>query len=233
MDCPFQYAMGTKLHNFDWIAANPKLQQAFNVTMTIRTQRSVGEKWFKLYPIEQLVPDPSSDAPFLVDVGGGIGHLTIELKKEYLQIGRCVVQDIEPVIKGITNLPDGIEAMAADFFKPQPIRGAKVYFIAHCLHDWPDKEARVILGHIKDAMREDSVLLLAETVMPERDVSFMAAAADLTMMAAFASLERTEKQFADLLESAGLELVKVWSEQTKGVSMLGSSVVEAKLKAVA
>ena len=120
--------------------------------------------------------------------------------------------------------------MSADFFKPQPINGAKIYFIAHCLHDWPDKEARIILGHIKDAMNEDSVLLLSETVMPERDVPFAAAAADMTMMAAFASLERTEEQFRELLGSVGLQLVKVWSEETKGVSMLGSSVVEARLR---
>ena len=77
-------------------------------------------------------------------------------------------------------------------------------------------------------MAPDSIVSLDETVMPEKGVSFRSAVMDLTMMAAYASLERTEKQFGELLESAGLELVKVWRSEKGGN---GQTVIEARLKA--
>ena len=233
LDCPFQYAMGTKLHNFDWTAAKPKVQHAFNVMMTIRMKRSIDSKWFEAFPIERVMSEEQTSEVFLVDVGGGIGHQTIDLKEHYPDVGRMVVQDIAPVISTIKSLPPGIEAMVADFFKPQPIRGAKIYFLAHVLHDWPDSQAKVILEQVREAMGPDSLVLLSETIMPERGASFTAAGMDLTMMAAFASLERTEKQFSELLHDAGLELVKVWREQKsekQAASILGQSVLEARLK---
>ncbi|KAF4631566.1 hypothetical protein G7Y89_g6565 [Cudoniella acicularis] len=233
MDCPFQHTMGTKLHNFDWIAANPKVQHAYNVMMTVRTQRSIDSKWFEVFPIERLMAEEPAPEVFLVDIGGGIGHQMIDFKEHHPDARRMIVQDIAPVINSIKSLPPGIEAMVSDFFKPQPIRGAKLYFLAHVLHDWPDKQAKVILEQVRDAMGLDSVVLLSETIMPERGASFIAAGMDFTMMAAYASLERTEKQFRELLHEAGLELVKVWSEQKSekhGASMLGQSILEARLK---
>ncbi|KAF2107373.1 S-adenosyl-L-methionine-dependent methyltransferase [Lophiotrema nucula] len=233
MDCPFQYAMGTKLHNFDWIASDPRIQHAFNVMMTVRTQRGVDSKWFEVFPIERLITDEPALEVFLVDVGGGIGHQTVGFKDHHPSVWRMIVQDIAPVIDSIKSLPDGIEGMVHDFFKPQPVKGAKVYFLAHVLHDWPDKQARVILDHVRNAMALESIVLLSETVMPERGASFAAAAMDITMMTAYASLERTERQFRDLLDEAGLTLVNVWSEKNsgkEGASMLGQSILEARLK---
>lgn len=233
LDGPFQYAMGTKLHNFEWTAANPKMQHAFNVMMTIRTKRSIDSKWFEVFPIQQLMAVQSTKKVFLVDIGGGIGHQTIALKERHPDVRHMIVQDIAPVINSIDSLPPGIEAMVYDFFKPQPIRGAKIYFLAHVVHDWPDKQAKVILEQVRNAMEPDSVVLLSETIMPEHDASFTAAAMDLTMMAAYASLERTEKQFGALLHEAGLELVKVWREQKSenhAASMLQQSVLEARLE---
>lgn len=59
-------------------------------------------------------------------------------------------------------------------------------------------------------MAPESVLLLDEWVLPETGVSHYAASMDLTFMAAFASLERTEAQWRVLLESVGLRLVKTY-----------------------
>ncbi|KAF2638491.1 S-adenosyl-L-methionine-dependent methyltransferase [Massarina eburnea CBS 473.64] len=245
-DCPFQYAMQTPLHNFAWIAADPKRQRAFNTMMTIRIKRSVDSKWFEVFPVSRIIDaektahdgkgengENEGKDVFLVDIGGGIGHQTIDFKTHFPGVkGRCVVQDIAPVISTITDLPTGIEAQVHDFLTPQPIYAAKIYFLAHVLHDWPDKEAGEILGHVRDAMGPESVVLLSETLMPERDASFVAAAMDLTMMAAYASLERTETQFRELLESIGFEVVEVWREKDteSGTSMLGQAVIEARLR---
>jgi hypothetical protein len=75
------------------------------------------------------------------------------------------------------------------------------------LHNHPDDRVREILQNIKSAMKPESVLLLDEWVLPETGVSNYAASMDLTFMAAFASLERTEAQWSTLLDSVGLRLV--------------------------
>lgn len=232
-DSPFQFAVGTKLHQFDWIAQHPKLQHAFNVTMTMRTKNFDDSKWFDVFPVAQLMDQKTPAEVFMVDIGGGVGHNMIELKEHYPDIpGKLVVQDIAPVIESVTGMPDGIEAEVQDFFKPQPVRFARAYFLAHVLHDWPDKQAKVILDQVRDAMAPDSVVLLNEAIMPERGVGFLPAAMDLTMMAAYSSLERTEAQFRDLLDSAGLALTQIWSMKegySKG-KMLAQFVIEARLK---
>ena len=231
-DGPFQYAVGTKLHAFDWLATKPKLQHASNVTMTL-AHRSGDPEWFDIYPVERLLVQDASPYAFMVDLGGGLGHLLVDFKERHPDVpGKLIVQDIAPVIDSIENLPPGIEVMAHDFFKPQPVRLAKIYFMAHIIHDWPDKQAKTILEHVRDAMDRGSVLLLSETVMPERNVSFLPAVLDFTMMAAFSSLERTENQFKDLLSDAGLDLVRVWNPKETDLqsTLLGQSILEARLK---
>jgi hypothetical protein len=57
-------------------------------------------------------------------------------------------------------------------------------------------------------MGPDSIMLLDEMVLPEQGVNSYAACMDLTMMSAFASMERTEAQWQALLDSVGLKLVK-------------------------
>ncbi|KAF2655025.1 S-adenosyl-L-methionine-dependent methyltransferase [Lophiostoma macrostomum CBS 122681] len=225
-DGPFQFVTGTKLHVFEWLASNPRYQHANDVTMSLRTKLASQEKWFDIYPLEQhLAATPPSET-FLVDVGGGVGHHSIALKERYTQLpGKIVVQDIAPVIDGISSMPEGIEAMTHDFFEPQPCRNAKIYFVGHILHDWPDKQAKTILENIRNAMAPESVLLLDEPLLPERDVTFLPAVMDLVMMSQFSSLERTEHQFRELLDSVGLELVKVWESSN---TMSGQSIIEVR-----
>jgi hypothetical protein len=114
--------------------------------MSLRAQRNRGPKWFEVYPLETLIEVDSKSETFLVDIGGGVGHHLIELKEHFAVVPeKLVLQDIGPVIDGI-ELPDGIEAMAHDFFKPQPIKKAEVYYLAHILHDWPARKQKPSLA---------------------------------------------------------------------------------------
>jgi hypothetical protein len=38
-----------------------------------------------------------------------------------------------------------------DFFKPQPVKNASVYFLRSIIHDWPDAEAKKILKNLREA----------------------------------------------------------------------------------
>ena len=227
-DGPFQYAMGTKLHCFDWLKTKPRLQNAFNTVMGITRLRK-GEDWFEHYPVlEKLRADSDRDV-VLVDIGGGLGHGLVALRERFPALGgRLILQDLPVVIDDVKDLPVGCEAMAHDFFNPQPVKGAKAYFLRFVLHDWPDKQAKEILQNIRDAMDEKSVLLVSESTMPVSNVSLWSAQVDFSMMALFSALDRTERQFEELLESSGFELVKVW---TPKVAVLGyASLFEAVRK---
>ncbi|KAF7872436.1 hypothetical protein EAF04_003357 [Stromatinia cepivora] len=209
---PFQFARQTELHCFDWMATQPRLQNAFNTVMTI--PRNIGRTaWYKYFPVaEKLVAESPID-PLIVDIGGGIGHDLIRFKEANPEIqGRLIVQDIPVVISSMApgSLPEGIEAQPHDFFNPQPVQNAKAYFLANVLHDWPDKQASVILEQIRDAMGKGSMLLINENLMQEVNAPFESACTDWIMMGGFSALERTERQFKELIESVGLVLVKVW-----------------------
>jgi len=76
------------------------------------------------------------------------------------------------------------------------------------IHDWADDHAVRILKSCRQAMRNDSKLLLIEQLLPERRLSGVQMFIDLTMMTMFGSKERTAKEFQALFAQAGLELTR-------------------------
>lgn len=213
-DGPFQYAFGTKLQYFDWLKNEPEHNRTFNSMMQVQRQAH-GEDWTSFYPVQERL-QTKPDAPLLVDVGGGLGHDLAAFHTQFPDLpGRLILQDMPQVLNQISEngIPAKIEKMEYDFFKPQPIKGARAYYLRTILHDWPNKQALQILAPIHEAMDKDSVLLLNENAIPDTNVSMWSCGLDLTMMALFASLDRTEKQFTDLLDEAGFHLVKVWKSK--------------------
>jgi len=233
-DGPFQYAMGTDKHYFDFLASKPYYQQAFNTVMTISHRRR-GQNWFNFFPVEEKLRVQNPTDVVLVDVGGSQGADLIAFKDKYPDIpGKLILQDLPIVVAEAKNIPAGIEAQGYDFFNEQPVKGAKAYYLRTVLHDWPDKQALQILTRVREAMAPDSILLINETMLPESNVALSSAQADLTMMVSFASLERTKEQFETLLNDSGFELVKVWMPKGFEESSAGlaeqATLLEARLK---
>ncbi|KAL3487018.1 S-adenosyl-L-methionine-dependent methyltransferase [Aspergillus germanicus] len=227
-DSPFQYAMRTKQHYFDYVGAIPRLQHALNTVMST-CPGNLGQDWFEYYPVEEKLRVNGPSDMVLVDVGGNTGGDVATFKKHFPDLaGRVILQDLPSVIEGAQTSPAGVESMGHDFFTPQPIKGAKAYYLRLVIHDWPDKQAKIILELIRDAMTPDSILLLNETLVPESGVPLYDAEMDMTMMVVFGSLNRTEAQFQQLLDSVGFEVAKVWKPE---VVVPGSTTLfEAVLK---
>ncbi|KAF3405118.1 Demethylsterigmatocystin 6-O-methyltransferase [Talaromyces pinophilus] len=216
-EAPFQFAYNTKQHYFDWLQTQPEAQSAFNSVMTF-SQQLRGKNWFEIYPVAEKL-NSSSDRVLLVDIGGGVGHDVIAFKKRFPDmVGELVVQDLPQVIESIDEaLPDGIIAIGHNMFEPQPIRGAKAYYLRTVLHDWPDKQALDVLARIREVMAEDSVLLINEHTAPESlEVPVIPVTLDIQMMEVFSSLERTEEEWVSLLERAQFKVAKVWKVDTVG-----------------
>ncbi|KAF1957702.1 S-adenosyl-L-methionine-dependent methyltransferase [Byssothecium circinans] len=213
---PWQFGQKTNKHYFDWLSQYPDLQSAFNTTMGISRMGQVD--WFGFYPVEEKLKVASPSDTLLVDIGGGKGHDVVAFQKKFPSLpGKLVFQDLPIVVETAKDVPAGIEGIGHDFFQPQPatVKGAKAYYLRTVLHDWPDKQARTIIKQIKDVMSEDSILLINENVLPAQGVSLYQAELDITMMTCFSSLERTEKQFKDLLESEGFKLVETYKPRVQ------------------
>ncbi|KAJ7618676.1 S-adenosyl-L-methionine-dependent methyltransferase [Roridomyces roridus] len=109
------------------------------------------------------------------DVGGGYGHITIDLLKEFPQL-KIVIQDLPAVIKEgkkilevrmdlDSSLKGRVQYMPLDFFVASPVSGCDIYHLAHILHDWPATECKKILDNIRKVVRPSSRLLINESVI--------------------------------------------------------------------
>ncbi|KAE9367267.1 o-methyltransferas-like protein [Stipitochalara longipes BDJ] len=170
--------------------------------------------------------ETTENSVLVVDVGGGLGHATMQIKGLIGNVkGKVVLQDREEVLEDIKeDLGVGIEKMPHDFFTPNLVKGAAIYYIRRCLHDWNDAKCIEILQNISYSMTKESRLLIAEIVLPTTGVDVEGAWMDLTMMT-FTGRERTEEQWVGLLAAAGLKL-----KQTYGLAGTHYGVVEAYLK---
>lgn len=107
------------------------------------------------------------------------------------------------------------------------IIGARAYFYHHILHDWSDYKCVEILSNVVAAMKPGySKLYIHEMIVPETKASAYVAMLDLTMMCFNAGMERTERQWKELLGKVGLEVIKVWPPPEEG----SGGIVEAFLK---
>lgn len=104
--------------------------------------------------------------------------------------GRLVNQDLPQTLAQATTVA-GVEYMAHNFFEEQPVKGATYYYMRNTLHDWPDEQCLVILGHLRRDLGERSSILIDDIVMPVQGAHRHATTYDMVMLAAFASRERS------------------------------------------
>ncbi|KAF2789979.1 S-adenosyl-L-methionine-dependent methyltransferase [Melanomma pulvis-pyrius CBS 109.77] len=206
----FQDAWNTELHGFDWFTQHPENLAYFNDFMASRREPELS--WLTVYPVAEQVSsaDCGPERAVYVNVGGGIGHQCAEFKQKFPEMpGRVILQDMPHSIANA--LPTaGVENIVHDFFQPQPIKGAKFYFLRGVFHNHPPHKVLQLLAHTKAAMAADSVILIDEMIPPEMGAHVDALSMDLTMMTAFAGMERSESQWREILVEAGLQLIKTY-----------------------
>ncbi len=95
------------------------------------------------------------------------------------------------------------------------------------MHNYQDSTCIQILKNVTVAMGPKSRILIGEIVIPAR----VTVAGEMTgywkdiAMLVVGGRERSAKEFAGILEAAGLELVKIWPFKTGS-----QAVIEARLK---
>ncbi|KAI9730961.1 MAG: hypothetical protein M1818_008036 [Claussenomyces sp. TS43310] len=223
----FEYTFQAPL--WEYLGEHPAMQKDMMDYMAGR--RKGGLRWLDLFPAASELGRGSltneDNAVLLVDIGGNQGHDLLMFKERHPDVsGRLVLMDLPEVVSKIQGPLEGIEVVPYSFFTPQPIKGAKAYFFRAICHDWPDKACQEFLGNTAKAMKADySRLLINDFVLPDTKPDLHPALLDLMMMSMCSGAERTEKQWRALLESVGLEIVKIWNKGSV------EAVIEAKLKA--
>ncbi|KAG8164292.1 hypothetical protein KVR01_006210 [Diaporthe batatas] len=149
----------------------------------------------------------------IVDVAGGQGHIMEEVRRQNPGLkGRIIVQDLQAVLDAVPDgPPGGVEFMAHDIFKPQPITNAHVYYLRHIVHDWDDESMTVILNQLTPILkaRPQTKLMLADLVLSDTSIDMQEAVRDFTMFR-IGGLERTEAQWKKLLAKSELGIKKIW-----------------------
>jgi SAM-dependent methyltransferase len=198
----FEHAQGSDF--FDYLAANPTLNNAFNDGMTARTE-SIVDETVAAYDF----------SPFarVVDVGGGAGVvLSRILEAQPAAMGilydtAAVTHKAEAYLAR-RGLSGRAEVIAGDFFAAVP-RGDLLVLQA-ILHDWDDERAALILRRCRQALASDGRILIIEDVLPDKvgdDASLIES--DLTMLVCHNGRERTLREYEELLARAGLRLESV------------------------
>ncbi|KAJ4339007.1 hypothetical protein N0V95_007900 [Ascochyta clinopodiicola] len=206
-DLPFHLALGTDLPPFEWLKKHPEQMKAMGHAMRIERMHS----WVESYPIGKDIGSfqSAADSALLVDVGGGFGQQSVAFKAQLPSAqGRVVVQDVASTLAYAPKI-DGIEFQEHDFFTPQPIRGAKYYYLRHILHDWTADDSIRILRNLIPALSPESRIVIDEVVLPDTHVPWQCAFMDLTMSASLGGCERSKDEWTSLLDRAGLRIVEV------------------------
>ncbi len=153
----------------------------------------------------------------VIDLGGGQGALLAGILRAYPEL-RGAVFDLPRLAEGArreiaaAGLADRCEFVGGDFFEAVPA-GADAYVLKHVIHDWDDAKATRILRTCRAAMGPEAKLLIVEGVYPPRiDGSLEsegAARNDVNMMVCTGGRQRSEAEFRELYEAAGLRLTRI------------------------
>jgi SAM-dependent methyltransferase len=147
----------------------------------------------------------------VVDVGGGLGTLLVEVLSRFTHLKGSLVDRPSVIAQAEEALKDSairprIELVASDFFEHVPA-GADVYVLKHVLHNWDDERALTLLQNCAQGVATNGKLVIVEGfLLPEgmRDATRLL---DLEMFVLCgAGRERRKPEFRGLLHRAGLRM---------------------------
>ena len=189
---------------WDYLDHDPEFAATFNNAMT------------RLSALDWPAIEPAYDfARFstIVDIGGGHGQL-LALMLDAAPSAKGVLQERETLLgQAEDHLREaGVLARcrleAGSFFETAPSDG-DLYVMRRVIHDFDDEPAAAILANVRHHMPKGSTLLLLESVVPPGNTPHFAKSLDLDMMVFVGGRERSEREFATLLDRAGFRMTRV------------------------
>ncbi len=183
---------------WDYLSADPGRAEVFGAAMgdLSRTIHAAAVGAYDLSGVRRLV-----------DVGGGMGGLLSTILPRYPELRGTlfdrpdVIAEAKAPLAGSGTI-DRLDLVAGDFFQDVPA-GGDAYLLSMILHDWNDEQAVTVLRNIRRAMDPAGRVLIIDAVVPEDGSRHDGKLRDIIMLALHPGRERTEREFAGLLELAG------------------------------
>ncbi len=149
----------------------------------------------------------------LIDVGGGHGGVISTVLQQYPKLEGTLFDQPYVVdgakrtldLAGVTNRCD---CVGGNFFESVPA-GADGYLMKFIIHDWDDEKSLTVLKNIRGAIKPNGKLINVDVVIPEGNGADWGKLMDVNMLVMTGGMERTEKQFKELLAKAGFKLTRV------------------------
>lgn len=214
----FYQAWGNLLHNvrtgepafastfgatmYTYFGEHPEAAQRFNGTMS-------GGFFF---------PDVAREldlagARTVVDIAGGTGGLLAAVLRRHRHL-TGVLFDLEHVIAtaknviGTQDVADRVSYVAGDYTEEIP-QAADAYLLSRILHSRTDTSCVDILRRCRETMDDDGQVVVVERTIPPVGTTSLGLAFDVHMMVLVGGCERSQAEYAQLLDRAGLALRSV------------------------
>ncbi|MDI1428475.1 methyltransferase [Polyangium sorediatum] len=200
-ECAFDFRHGVGF--FEYMSEHPSIGEVFDKAMagvSDADNRAIAEAY------------DFGAASRVVDVGGGLGGLLVEVLRRYPSVRGVLYDRLEVVGQpgriAAAGLDKRVDRMAGDFFTSVP-DGADVYVLKRIIHDWADDTCMNILKHCRRAMVAGGRVLVVDALVPPGNTDHPSKALDLCMLTVVPGRERTEAEFAALFHTAGLKIARV------------------------
>ncbi|MEZ5427856.1 MAG: methyltransferase [Pyrinomonadaceae bacterium] len=199
----FEHTFGMPV--FPYFAQNPEPAALFEEAMTSFSS-SIAKAVSEAFDF--------SRAGTIADIGGGRGLLLAAVLKT-APAAQGILFDQPQVIensrKALQNegAAERMETVSGDFFREIPVE-ADIYLMKWIIHDWNDEQSVAILKNLARSAKPGARVLLIESVVEGDDNQpSMSKLMDLNMLVMTGGKERTEKEYADLFERSGFQLITI------------------------
>ncbi|MCO6511078.1 MAG: hypothetical protein J5I65_09820 [Aridibacter famidurans] len=189
---------------FDYLGQHPELAKQFSGAM-VGIHGAEPPAVAEAYDFSQFGT--------ITDIGGASGNMLGHILTKHSG-PKGVLFDLPHVVKDSPStlekfgVADRVSIEEGSFFDSVPA-GSDAYILSHIIHDWNEEQCLTILGNCREAMHDESKLLIVEFVLPEGDEPHIGKLLDIVMLVLPGGEERTPAEYSELLSRAGLKMTNV------------------------
>ncbi|WP_353143101.1 methyltransferase [Enterobacter sp.] len=144
----------------------------------------------------------------VADIAGGLGNLLLAVLRRNPTLTGILFDQKDVLARNrlyLLNDNRRWKAVEGDFFEACPV--ADIYLLKYILMDWPDEKAIQILQSCRNAMKENSRLLIFEPLIKKENNEQGRFEIDLLLLTSFdGGRARTESEYLTLFEKTSLKL---------------------------